>query len=240
MSKIAEQAESLGALRSKIELTLHTHHAGRLWTGRGIETGKPQIIGMKQFLMICGAIKQNASKDDPYADYWLIKIEDKIHETNAELIAVGQLVESLIASLPPELSVEENINVAPLKLPVYTGGQHGYLALRALIEYDRQVRQILLAHHVALIGRNETEALIRRAGHAIRSLCALSSQYPGYSGTTRDDFAAKNAKSADALQKFGELPNDVLSGENRSAFAPVIQRPSAPSFAPSASVGFDD
>lgn len=222
MSKIAEQTEALGALRSKIELTIHTHHAGRLWTGRGIESGKPQIVGMKQFLMICGAIKQNASKNDPYADYWLIQIEDKIHETNAELSAVAEMVKRLISSLPPELSVEENINLSPLKLPVYTGGQHGYLALRALIEYDRLVRQVLLAHHVALIGRSETEALIRRAGHAIRSLCALSGQYPGYSGTTRDDFAANNAKATAALEKFGELPADVLSGEHRSVFAPVI------------------
>ena len=34
--------------------------------------------------------------------------------------------------------------------------------------------------------------------------------------TTRDDFAAKNAAARAALEKFGELPQDVLEGTRRS------------------------
>ncbi|KRG85964.1 conjugal transfer protein, partial [Stenotrophomonas acidaminiphila] len=59
--------------------------------------------------------------------------------------------------------------------------------------------------------------------HALRSLFSLAQQYR-YSGCTRDDFAAKNAAARAALEKFGELPQDVLEGTRRSKFAPPIVR----------------
>ncbi|MCA1770346.1 MAG: TIGR03761 family integrating conjugative element protein [Halomonas sp.] len=215
--------DRLGALRSKIELTLHTHHAARVWKGRGVETGRPQIIGMRQFLLICGAIKQNAAKDDPYADHWLLQLDAKLAEARAQLDQRLQELDSLMAQLPPELDVEENLNQQPLKIPVYTGGQHGWLALRLLIDFDRFVRRVMLAHHIALIGRRQMEEYVRVGGHFLRSLCASTQKYPGFSGATRDDFAANNAKARNAIEKFGALPDDVLSGKRRSEFAPPIQ-----------------
>lgn len=54
-------------------------------------------------------------------------------------------------------------------------------------------------------------------------LQVLAQQYR-YSGATRDDFASKNAVARTALEKFGELPQDVLEGTRRSRFAPPIAR----------------
>jgi integrating conjugative element protein (TIGR03761 family) len=217
--------DRLGALRSKIELTLHTHHAARIWKGRGVESGRPQIIGMRQFLLICGAIKQNAAKDDPYADHWLLQLDAKLQEIRAQLDQRLKELDGLLEQLPPELDVEENLNQQPLKIPVYTGGQHGWLALRLLIDFDRFVRRVMLAHHIALIGRRQMEEYVRVGGHLLRSLCASTQKYPGFSGATRDDFAANNAKARDAIAKFGELPEDVLAGRRRSDFAPPLQKP---------------
>lgn len=217
--------DRLGALRSKIDLTLHTHHAARIWKGRGVETGRPQIIGMRQFLLICGAIKQNAAKDDPYADHWLLQLDAKLAETRTQLDQRLKELDNLLAQLPPELDVEENLNQQPLKVPVYTGGQHGWLALRLLIDFDRFVRRVMLAHHIALIGRRQMEEYVRVGGHLLRSLCASTQKYPGFSGATRDDFAANNAKARDAIEKFGALPDDVLTGKRRSEFAPPTAKP---------------
>ena len=214
--------DKAGALRSQIEMELHTNHAGRIWSGRGIESGKPPIIGMKQFLQIAGQIRQNAAKDDPYADHWLIILDDKIHSTAERFSAQEKRLEQLFSALPGELHVQENLNQTPILIPVYTGGQHGYLAIQLLIRFDRLVRQALLAHHVALLGRIQTEAVIQEVGTAMRSLCACLRQYGGYSGTTRDDYAANNARAREAIEKFGELPIDVLRGDRRSNFAPAL------------------
>src|SRR5690606_32347558 len=90
------------------------------------------------------------------------------------------------------------------------------------------------------------ERWLNDGAHALRSLFSLAQQYR-YSGTTRDDFAAKNAAARAALEKFGELPQDVLEGTRRSRFAPPIARrttkpgmpPAAPAIEPDATAHTD-
>lgn len=222
---MAVDMNSMGALRSKINLSLHTYHATRLWWGRGVESGKPQIIGMRQFLFLTGAIQRNVTRDDPYADHWMLQIDAKIEDVRK---VVDQLLadsENLLQQIPEELSIEENVNQKPFTTPVYTGGQQGWLALRLLIDFDRLARNILLASHVALISRNDAFDLLRSANHALRSMCAFPQRYFGYSGVTRDDFAANNAKARDAREKYGDLPKEILEGTLRSPYAPPIQKP---------------
>lgn len=81
----------------------------------------------------------------------------------------------------------------------------------------------ILAHHTALIDRGTLERWLNDGAHALRSLFSLAQQYR-YAGATRDDFASKNAVARAALEKFGELPQDVLEGTRRSRFAPPIAR----------------
>ncbi|MBN0502538.1 DUF1845 family protein, partial [Pseudomonas aeruginosa] len=82
---------------------------------------------------------------------------------------------------------------------------------------------LILAHHTALIDRSTLERWLNEGAHALRSLFSLAQQYR-YSGCTRDDFVSKNAAARAALEKFGELPQDVLEGTHRSKFAPPIVR----------------
>lgn len=74
--------------------------------------------------------------------------------------------------------------------------------------------------------------------HALSSLFAFAQQYK-YSGATRDDFAANNARAREALESFGELPQDVLEGSRRSEFAPPIMRPRGTSGAHAVSAAED-
>jgi hypothetical protein len=73
----------------------------------------------------------------------------------------------------------------------------------------------------------------------LRSLFSLAQQYR-FSGCIRDDFAANNAVARAAIEKFGELPQDVLEGTRRSRYAPPIIRRSAlaASLAPAAGDNF--
>ncbi|MCE8005319.1 PFL_4669 family integrating conjugative element protein [Billgrantia ethanolica] len=222
---MAADTSSMGALRSKINLSLHTYHATKAWWGRNAESGKPPIIGMRQFLFLAGAVQRNVTRDDPYADYWMLLIDEKLADVRAKLDAAMADAEALLEQIPSELAIEENVNQQPFTTPVYTGGQQGWLALRLLIDFDRLARNILLATHVALMTRKDSIRFLDAVNHEIRSLCAFPQRYPGYSGVTRDDFAANNAKAREAREKFGELPDDVLKGTRRSPYAPEIQKP---------------
>lgn len=214
---------NLGALRSTMSLTLHTHHASRIWHGRAAAEGRPGIVGLNGFLSIMAKLRRGAEQDDPYSDWWMLRIEDKLTQTKTNLQALREQVDQALANVPPALSIGENLNVQPVKLPLFVNAQLGFMAVYLLADYDDLARKLILAHHTALIDRSTLERWLNDGAHALRSLFSLAQQYR-YSGTTRDDFAAKNAAARAALEKYGELPPEVLEGTYRSKFAPPIVR----------------
>ncbi|MDX3928900.1 MAG: TIGR03761 family integrating conjugative element protein [Shinella sp.] len=233
---MANEAEALqlnlGSLRSAMSLTLHTHHASRIWHGRAAVEGKPGIIGLNGFVAIMTKLKRGAEQDDPYSDWWMLRIEEKLGATKERIQLLREQVDQALADVPPALSLGDNLNVQPVKLPLFVASQHGFMAVYLLANYDELARRLILAHHTALIDRTTLERWLDEGAHALRSLFSLAQQYR-YSGATREDFAAKNAAARAALEKFGELPRDVLEGTRRSRFAPSVARRSTPFSSPS-------
>ena len=214
---------NLRSLRSAMSLTLHTHHASRIWHGRAPAEGRPGIIGLNGYISVMNKMKRGAEQDDPYSDFWMLRIEDKLSQAKTSLQALREQVDQALADVPPALSLGENMNVQPVKLPLFVNAQLGFMAVYLLADYDDLARKLILAHHTALIDRSTLERWLNDGAHALRSLFSLAQQYR-YSGATRDDFASKNAVARAALEKFGELPQDVLEGTRRSRFAPPIAR----------------
>ena len=214
---------NLGSLRSAMSLTLHTHHASRIWHGRAASEGRPGIMGLNGFIAVMNKMKRGAEQDDPYSDWWMLRIEEKLEQTKSGLQTLREQVDQVLADIPPALSLGENLNVQPVKLPLFVNAQLGFMAVYLLADYDDLARKLILAHHTALIDRHTLERWLNEGGHALRSLFSLAQQYR-YSGTQRDDFAANNAAARAALEKYGELPQDVLEGTRRSRYAPPIVR----------------
>lgn len=214
---------NLGSLRSAMSLTLHTHHASRIWHGRAPSEGRAGIIGLNGFVSLMNKMKRGSEQDDPYSDWWMLRVEEKLAQTKASLQALREQVDQALTDVPPALSLGENLNVQPVKLPLFVNAQLGFMAVYLLADYDDLARKLILAHHTALIDRNTLERWLNDGAHALRSLFSLAQQYR-YSGTQRDDFAANNAAARAALEKYGSLPQDVLEGTRRSRFAPPLMR----------------
>ena len=217
---------NLGALRSDMQLTLHTHHASRIWHGRAASEGRQGITGLSGFVSITAKMKRGAEQDDPYSDWWMLEIERKLDDTKSRLTVLREQVDHVLADIPPELSLGENLNVQPVKVPLFIGAQLGFLAVYLLADYDKLARRLILAHHTALLDRHAMERALDEGSHLLRSTFALAQRYR-YSGATRDDVAANNALARAAREKYGELPQEVLEGSRRSRFAPPIVRRSA-------------
>jgi len=217
---------NLGALRSAMHLTLHTHHASRIWRGRARTEDKAGIAGLSAFLSIMSKMKRGAEQDDPYSDWWMIRIEQKLDDAKQRLHALREQIEGVLTNIPSALSISENLNVQPISLPVFTDSQLGFVAIYLLADFDTLARRLLLAHHTALIDRPTLERLLDEGAHNLRSAFTLAQQYR-FTGTSRDDYAANNAVARAARVKFGPIPEDVLQGTLRSRFAPTITRRSA-------------
>ena len=217
---------NLGALRSSMELTLHTHHAARIWQGRAATKERPGIIGLASFVAIMAKIRRGAEQDDPYSDWWMLRIEGKLDQAKLRLQELRDQTDQLLADVPAALTIGENLNIHPVKVPLFVNAQLGFLAIYLLAQFDEFVRRVLLAQHIALIDRAATGYWINEGARLLRSAFAMAQRYR-FSGTTRDDYAANNAAARAALEKYGELPQDVLEGTRRSRFAPAIVRRSA-------------
>ncbi|WP_275629551.1 PFL_4669 family integrating conjugative element protein [Pseudomonas sp. 273] len=230
---------NLGSLRAPMSLTLHTHHASRVWHGRAPAEGRPGIVGLNGFIAVMNKMKRGAEQDDPYSDWWMLRIEEKLTQTKETLQALREQIDLALADIPSAISLGENLNIQPVRLQLFVNAQLGFVAIYLLADYDNLARKLILAHHTALIDRSTLERWLNEGAHALRSLFSLAQQYR-FSGCTRDDFAAKNAAARAAIEKFGELPQDVLEGVRRSRYAPPIVRRSAPATSAGLVAGDDD
>ena len=84
---------NLGSLRSAMSLTLHTHHASRIWHGRTPTEGRPGIIGLNGYISVMNKMKRGAEQDDPYSDFWMLRIEDKLTQTKTSLQSLSEQVD---------------------------------------------------------------------------------------------------------------------------------------------------
>ena len=219
---------NLGSLRSSITLTLHTHHAARLWQGRMAREGVHPIMGMAGYISVTNLLKHASSQDDPFADWFMLQLEDKLLQAKAEMLTLTSQISQVERDLPTQVDVGDNLNIHPVTLPLFIGSQLGFLAVYLLTDYDTLVRRVLLAHHTALIGRSDMEVWIDRGAHLLRSLFGLAQRYR-LAGVSRDDMAANNARAREAIDKFGTPPRNILEGSRRSQFAPPIARSSTAS-----------
>jgi len=212
---------NIGVLRSQMTLQIHTRQAARLWYGRKPTEERHGIIGMGGFLALTNRINIGSKMDDPYSDLWMLRIEEKIDQTKELLRVLHEEVDQVFMSVPPTFKMSENLNVQPANLPVFAGSHLGYLAIYVLAQYDEIVRKTMLAAHIALIDHIARDHWLERGDHYLRSLFTLANRY-WYSGTTRKDFLEESAAALAAIEKYGEVPPDIMDGTRRSRFSPPL------------------
>jgi integrating conjugative element protein (TIGR03761 family) len=216
---------NIGSLRSQIELELHTYHAARLWAGRKPNgADKHQgVLGLTGYLHLTTAIKAASAQDDPYADWMMIQIEEKIEKVNERFAEIRAQVKEIITGIPKQLTISENLNLQPARMPLFVNTPLGFQGVYLLISFDEIARELLLANHIGKLTRTQMEDMLDQAAHLIRSTFAMVQNYRN-TGVTRDDVAANNPRAREVIEKYGLPPQDILEGTRRSSFAPAINK----------------
>ncbi len=220
IERSAEEAavDGPGALRGQVWLTVQTRQAQRLIRGRNASADKPAIIGLVGFADRLRVIWQAARGDDPYADWWLIKVHEALerirNQVKTEQAALDIRLEQLTAL---EVAVAESMK--PYRIALQFANPYAYRGAQMIAEYDTFVRTLLTAHHVGLLSGSSTQGLLNTCARKIRGAFAVPQGYH-FLGVDRESLKQGTAKASRARQIMGEVPEDVLSGAHHAPLTP--------------------
>ena len=213
---------SPGPLRSESWITLQTRQAQRLVTGRRAEDGTPGIVGLTRFAAMLRPLWNAARADDPWADWWLLRVHDAIELGHQELDALLEHVNRLLKQTP-NVSVTVAVSIEPLKVPLTFTNPYAFRGAYLLAKFDDLVCAVLTAKHVAMVDRSSAERLIADGGRQVRRAYNAALGYR-FLGITRDDARLMTARIKEAEAQMGALPPDILDAKLRAPFAPEIAR----------------
>ena len=222
-SSQSAQPRTLGHLVGEVCLAVHSHQALRLIWGRRPTAQKPPISGLIGFAAAVNTIWQAAEGGDPYALWWLIKIEAGIEACRAHLS--DQFDQT--AYLHPDaeiLEVGTAESAQPYRIRLAFSNPYAYRAAHMLGEYDALVRA---CHTLKIVGAGEPaelQAMVARAGHQIRRVFAIPQCFK-VCAINRDDLRQNNQRGQRAVQLMGPLPEEILNSETLPLFVPAGVRP---------------
>lgn len=230
-----------GPLRSTITIELHTHLATRTWTGRQAspEENIHGIIGIPRFLNLMNIIRLDSLADNPWADLWMLRIEERLLAAREEMNALIDSMKSIFSLLPEMMTVESCASIQPARFPIFASSQLGFIAVYLLTDFDELMRKALLAQHMALINRVELNDLRQRGGNLIRSILVLAQKYRRIP-VTRQDIRDGNARAIAAEEIAGPVPDDIFDGTRRSTWAPPLRQTEDELSAPAITSAFSE
>lgn len=215
-----------GVLRGGATLTLQTRQAQRLVKGRGYTAEKPAIIGLIGFANLLRPIWHGARADDPYADWWMLKVHAALELAEQALIADEQIIATQFQAMGA-IEVAAPASIKPVRIALNFSNPYAFRAARLVALYDGVMRTFLSAQHVGLLSRDDAERALHLAGRQVRR--ALQSVI-GYRfvGVTRLDVTQGRVRAQQARDVMGELPEAILAGTSRAPYAPAVAIATAP------------
>jgi len=207
-----------GVLRGEVWLTVQSRHAQRLILGRAASLDKPAIIGLVGFADRLRVIWNAARADDPYADWWLIKIDEALERARQRIKTERAALDERIGQ-QSALQIKVATTDKPYRIELHFANPYAYWGAHLIAEFDTTARTILTAKHVGLISNADAEQALRACGGAIRSLFAVPQGYRVFR-IDRSTVHAGDEAARQAAELMGELPPAVLLGECSAALTP--------------------
>lgn len=209
-----------GALRGTAVLTLQTRQAQQLVKGRGRSADKPAIIGLIGFANLVRSVWHGARADDPYADWWMLKVQTALNEAQREIASMDEAIGSRLQGMGA-LEVGLPASARPARISLNFSNPYAFQAARIIGAFDELACKILSARHVGLLARQQAEGLLYQAGRIVRRFLQSPVGYR-FLGVTRREVMQGTAKALRAAELMGEVPTDVLVGIVRAQHAPAV------------------
>lgn len=210
-------------------LVLHTGLAEAMFHGRqGIKRSSSvtddvewlvsPIPGLRQFGRQLRRIWLEAKRGDPYAHWWLIRVEEAFVGAERRLSVSTALYEERLKEASVLLVVKHE-SLEAYRHPVRFINPLGNRGANLLGKLDRLLAITLEAQQQALISKNDVSRLHRMARGCVLDVFAGCFGYKAF-GITQGDVARQSERAQYACAHMGEVPSDILDGVRRAVCAP--------------------
>jgi integrating conjugative element protein (TIGR03761 family) len=208
-------------------MTLHTREAWQMFAGRSADAANqmPAIVGGRRFAAVLRSIWALSARDNPYADWILIRVTQRLTEIRAQMAWTHAAREAELERLRARgLSLSVLSSNWPVTVELGFRSPYGYATAEAIVEFDYHVR---LVQTLMLKDRLTDEAgreAIREIGRGLRALFLEPIRWERalmreeMLPLARADFLpgadeAARLRVQAAVSIFGEVPRAVFTGE---------------------------
>lgn len=214
-----------GPVIPKAIIRLHTFIGHNLFFGNAEKKDRPyREPAFTLYASTLNAVWAAAQNDDPYADATLLQIEDQIDRVKVMLNELLSTLSGLIESLESAgIQAVSHASIRPIDVPIAFRTVHAAVSIQLLGLTDQVIQKALMARHFGMVTAQDWQRILKSSVSPMRHLFSMSARFRA-SGATRDDFAANNARAAAAMEKLGQLPQDVLAGTRRPKLGPRQSR----------------
>ncbi len=218
-SATARPAPMPGPLRGDVTLVVQTAFAQRLVVGRSATVGRNGLLGLFPFADMLRAIWRGAEAVDPYADWWLLKVEYALDRAGRELHELQRDLSTALVAIEG-LVIEPASSVQPVSTALQFTTPHAFRGAQLIGRCDGIARAVLSARHVGCMPAAALTKTLWRTGHAMRRAFGAARGYRP-TGVTRADLITCTPRAALVVQLMGVLPPAVLNDTLRAEYAPA-------------------
>lgn len=225
-------ASEPGRLTNSVRMTIQTRVAQRLIHGRRSDPTReiPAIAGLYRYAAMTRLLWFASLSDDPYADWWLLRIEQEVNSVREQLHDMRSDIGDLLNGAPSmDVSLAHSSEPASVELTFAT--PYAYQGAYLLADLDIFVLAAMTARFVGLLDRNTFEKRLADSGRGVRRLFATVQGYRHLT-VTRNDVRQQTPKGRYAIELMGPLPEAVLNRSLRAAHAPALRISSEGPLAP--------
>lgn len=216
-----------GTLRGDATLDIQTRQAQRLVYGRRKTDDKEHIVGLVRFGMNMKRIWTSASRDDPYADWTLLRVESALTQARDSINALRQETEALLSEVSIGVHIDVAHSIEPVRVPLQFANAYGYMGAYLIADFDQLVRTVLTARHVGLLAGDKSAKSLHNSAKLVRRAFAFSSQWK-FTLVTRNDIRNNTPmalKAKEAMSMMGDLPQEIIDSSVRAQISPEISSP---------------
>ena len=202
------------------EMVLHTRSAKRLISGRkgDRESNCHPVYGLQLFAKLNSVIWADASRDNPYAIWFLSRFDDKQKAVqnclNSRIkIAQGRWKDSGLSYQEPDQENDAQSFSLLLKTP------YSWKSARQIKQFDNYLQEARQLNNFGLLSDKEMYSSEREVNRMILACFNESTHYLSMPMTWENRLIGTQ-DAALAVAKMGELPSDILDGHKVPDYLP--------------------